>query len=235
MEIDAINTALAAKSTQSLDQHRLGINKNPVRNIDLSQEHTNGRMFEQAVQNANKAGETSASSNDNVKLSNSKVDGNSDAKNENPLTLNQKDARIIKQQFEPEEEVVDNSGEASLKQALKNIGINYLTLCQMSKDTIFVKASAIDKILSVEDKPHIKSEENTSDIKFGASSNVTQTQLKRQQVQKLAEEAYHDIDHLESEEGHEFQTSIIQGLDEADFGKDVVSLVFDRPVLLIQN
>ena len=61
MEVDAINAALASRSTTALDQQRLGVSNRPSRSLDLSQEHTNGRMFEQAVQNANKAGETSAS------------------------------------------------------------------------------------------------------------------------------------------------------------------------------
>ncbi len=74
MEVDSINIALAANSTQGLDQQSLGLNKKPVKALDLSQEHTNGRMFEQAVQNANKAGETSSEA-DNTKLSNSKIDG----------------------------------------------------------------------------------------------------------------------------------------------------------------
>ncbi len=236
MEIDAINSKLASRSTTALDQQRFGVSSRPTRALDLSQEHTNGRMFEQAVQNANKAGETSASSNDNVKLSNSKIDGNTDAKNENPLILNQKDARMVKDEVEPKEPDEDNSGETCLKHALKTFGINYETLSKLSHDTILVKGKAIDMLLTVNDENHEPDGKIASDdLKLGATSNITETQIKRNKVSNLAEETYHDIAHLEHEEGHDFHTSIIQGMDELAYAKEVVSLVFDRPALLLKE
>lgn len=236
MEIDAINANLASRSTTALDQQRLGINTKPTRVLDLSQEHTNGRMFEQAVQNANKAGETSSASSDNIKLSNSKVDGNTDAGNHNPLTLNQKDARMVKDEVEPKEAEEDNSGQTCLKIALKTFGINYDALSELSHDTILVKGTAIDSLLKVNDENHEVSAKVSSDnFKLGATSNITETQAKRNKVNALAEEAYHDIMHLEHEEGNHFHTSIIQGMDEVAYASEVVSLVFDRPALLLKE
>ena len=237
MEIDAINSKVASRSTTALEQQRFGINNRPTRALDLSQEHTNGRMFEQAVQNANKAGETSASSSDNIKLSNSKIDGNKDAKNENPLTLNQKDARITKEQVEPREAEEDGSGEACLKVALKFFDINYETLCELSHDTILVKGKAIDLLVGTDaDETELDTTPDISDaLVLGASSNISETQMKRNKVSLLAEEAFGDIVHLEIEQGNPLHTSIVQGQDESAFGKEVVSLVFDRPSLMIQT
>ncbi len=236
MEIDAINSKLASRSTTALEQQRLAITNRPSRALDLSQEHTNGRMFEQAVQNANKAGETAGGSSDNVKLSNSKIDGNADARNENPLTLNQKDARIIKEDADPEVVEEKASGETCLKQALKVFGVNYEALCQLSHDTVFVKGKAIDALVLQENENSTSArEDDLEPLKIGASSNLSDHQIKRQKVFILAEQTYHDIAHLEAEEGHAFETSIIQGLDEAVFAKEVVSLIFDRPFLFLQE
>lgn len=235
MEIDAINSKLASRSTTALEQQRLGISNRPSHALDLSQEHTNGRMFEQAVQNANKAGETSASSSDNIKLSNSKIDGNSDAKNENPLILNQKDARIVKEQADPEDAEEDSSGEICLKIALKTFDINYDSLCQLSHDTILVKGKAIDKLVDKETSGNELHTDHKSDaLKLGASSNISENQMKRNKVSLLAEEAYSDIVHLEIEQGNSLNTSIVQGQEQSAFGKEVVSLVFDRPSRMLK-
>lgn len=231
MEIDAINLKLSSRSTTALDQQSLGITNKPTRALDLSQEHTNGRMFEQAVQNANKAGETSASTSDNIKLSNSKVDGNSDAKNENPLILNQKDARMAKEQVEEVDTDEDVSGETCLKIALKMFDINYETLCQLSHDTILVKGKSIDMLVD-KDTNDLDSIPKLDELKLGASSNISEYQLKRNNVNLLAQEAYADIVHLEMEQGNSLNTSIVQGQNESAFGKEVVSLVFDKPALL---
>lgn len=232
MEIDAINSKLASRSTTALEQQRFGISNRPSRALDLSQEHTNGRMFEQAVQNANKAGETSASSSDNVKLSNSKVDGNRDAKNENPLVLNQKDARMVKEQVEPEELEEDGSGYACLKVALKTFSINYEALCQLSHDTILVKGKAIDMLINKDaELQEQDSNDFSENLKLGASSNISENQIKRNKVKFLAEEAYSDIVHLEMEQGNPLHTSIVQGQNKSAFGKEVISLIFDRPSL----
>lgn len=236
MEIDAINSKLASRSSTALEQQRLNISNRPARVLDLSQEHTNGRMFEQAVQNANKAGETSASSSDNIKLSNSKIDGNTDAKNENPLTLNQKDARMARDQVEPQEAEEDNSVETCLKVALKLFNINYDALSQLSHDTILVKGKAIEMLTDVDAKQHQHDAEHLSEpLKIGASSNISENQIKRNKVAILAEEAYRDILHLEMEHGTPIHISIVQGQDEAEFGKQVVLLVFDRPSLMIKT
>lgn len=237
MEIDAINSKLSSRSTTALEQQRLGISNRPLRALDLSQEHTNGRMFEQAVQNANKAGETSASTSDNVKLSNSKVDGNKDAKNENPLILNQKDARTAKEEVDQLEVEEDGSGHSCLKVALKTFDINYEALCELSHDTILVKGKAIDLLVG---KDTVETELDaaahvSNALILGASSNISETQMKRNKVSLLAEEAYSDIVHLELEQGNPLHTSIVQGQDERAFGKEVVSLVFDRPSLMIQT
>ena len=235
MEVDAINAALASRSTTALDQQRLGVSNRPSRSLDLSQEHTNGRMFEQAVQNANKAGETSASSSDNVKLSNSKIDGNTDAKSENPLILNQKDARMVRQQIEPIESEEEGSGQICLKMALKTFGINYEALCQLSHDTILVKGKAIDMLMdSVARQPELDGTHASENLKLGASSNISENQIRRDKVNVLAEEAYGDIVHLEVEQGNLLHTSIVQGQSEAAFGKEVVSLIFDRPSLILK-
>lgn len=232
MEIDAINSKLASRSITALDQQRFGVNNRPSRALDLSQEHTNGRMFEQAVQNANKAGETSASSSDNVKLSNSKIDGNRDAKNENPLILNQKDARMVKEQVEPALLEEDGSGYACLKVALKTFGINYEALCQLSHDTILVKGKAIDMLINKDAELQEQDSNNFSEnLKLGASSNISENQIKRNKVKFLAEEAYSDIVHLEMEQGNPLHTSIVQGQNKSAFGKEVISLIFDRPSL----
>lgn len=234
MEIDAINSKLASRSTTALEQQRLNISNKPARVLDLSQEHTNGRMFEQAVQNANKAGETNASSSDNIKLSNSKIDGNTDAKNENPLTLNQKDARMAKDEVEPKEAEEDSSAEACLKVALKFFDINYDTLCQLSHDTILVKGNAIDMLIDTDGNHYKLDVEHVSEpLKLGASSNISENQIKRNKVSALAKEVYRDIVHLEMEHGTPIHTSIVQGQDEAAFGKEVASLVFDRPSAII--
>lgn len=237
MEIDAINSKLASRSTTALEQQRLNISNRPARVLDLSQEHTNGRMFEQAVQNANKAGETSASSSDNIKLSNSKIDGNTDAKNENPLTLNQKDARMAKDEVEPKEAEEGGSGDACLKVALKTFDINYETLCELSHDTILVKGKAIDLLVETDTlDTELNTAMHVSDgLVLGASSNISETQMKRNKVSLLAEEAYSDIVHLEMEQGNPLHTSIVQGQDESAYGKEVVSLVFDKPSLMIKT
>lgn len=232
MEVDTINSALAANSTRGLDQKSLGLNNKAVRVLDLSQEHTNGRMFEQAVQNANKAGETSSASSDNVKLSNSKVDGNADAKNENPLTLNQKDARQVQEYIEADEEVLDNSGETVLKLALKIHHINYQSLTQMSKDTIVVKGQKIDNLHNADEPTLEQSLPNEAELKIGATSNISEWQLKRQKIKMIAEETYSEIAHLEALEGHAFHSSVVQGVDKAEFSTEVVSLIFDRPAIL---
>lgn len=230
MEVDSIKTALAANSTQGLDQQSLGLNKKPVHILDLSQEHTNGRMFEQAVQNANKAGETGSATSDNVKLSNSKVDGNADAKNENPLTLNLKDPRQVRKSAENDEAEEEMSGEEVLKQALKICEIDYQHLTKISKDTIFVKGQSIDKFLGEDEtSAEISSKIHQEDIKIGASVNISEHQQKRQKVRLIAQETYHEISHIEADVGHAFHASVIQGLDEADFGTEVLQLVFDRP------
>jgi hypothetical protein len=237
MEIDAINSKVASRSTTALEQQRFGINNRPTRALDLSQEHTNGRMFEQAVQNANKAGETSASSSDNIKLSNAKIDGNKDAKNENPLTLNQKDARMAKEQVERQEAEEDGCGQSCLKVALKTFDINYLTLCELSHDTILVKGKAIDFLVGTDraDSEAETSAHISDALILGASSNISEAQMKRNKVSLLAEEAFSDIVHLELEQGNSLHTSIVQGQDEKAFGKEVVSLVFDRPALMLDT
>jgi len=214
MEVDAINAALASRSTTALDQQRLGVSNRPSRSLDLSQEHTNGRMFEQAVQNANKAGETSASSS---------------------LILNQKDARMVRQQIEPIESEEEGSGQICLKMALKTFGINYEALCQLSHDTILVKGKAIDMLMdSVARQPELDGTHASENLKLGASSNISENQIRRDKVNVLAEEAYGDIVHLEVEQGNLLHTSIVQGQSEAAFGKEVVSLIFDRPSLILK-
>ena len=230
MEVDAINQSLASRSTQALDQHRLGLSNRGTRVVDISQEHTNGRMFEQAVQNANKAGETSASTSDNIKLSNSKVDQNADAKNENPLTLNQKEARQQKDYTQSDMPEDEEGGEDVLKQAFKTININYINLSEMSKDTILVKGQAIDKfVMTKEVSSELEKKADDDEIKIGQTSNISEVQIKRLKVQKIAEETYHDVAHLELEVGNEFQTSVVQGLIEIEFGKEVTSIMFDQP------
>ncbi len=236
MEVDAINSMLAANGTRALDQKSLGLTPKHTRVLDLSQEHTNGRMFEQAVQNANKAGETSASSSDNVKLSNSKIDQNADVKNENPLTLNQKDARSLKEHAESDKLEEDYSGEEALKQALQTLKISYMTLTQMSRDTLFVKGQIIDTLIAEYD-PDIEpdSVDNDGEIKIGVFPDISERQRKRQKVQEIAEETYSEIAHIEAEEGEAFHSSVVQGLSKADFGKEVTSMMFDQPAYFIEN
>jgi len=236
MEVDAINTALASNSTQGLDHQSLGLNKKPVRAIDISQEHTNGRMFEQAVQNANKAGETSAASSNNVKLSNSMVEGNADVRNENPLTLNQKEPRSLKEYAESDTPEEEETGETALKHALQVMEINYIDLSDASKDTIAVNGLKIDKILLAELNDG-KSEKAKGDasIKIGAGSNVTERELRREQVQSAAEATYQDLALIEAEEKNGFHSSVVQGLSKEYFGKEVTSLLFDQPTYFMDE
>ena len=229
MEIDAINSKLASRSTTALDQHRFAASHKPSRAIDISQEHTNGRMFEQAVQNANKAGETSAASSDNVKLSNSMIEGNADVRNENPLTLNQKEPRSLKEYAESETPEEEQTGETALKHALQVMEINYIDLSDASKDTIVVKGLAIDKFLFAETVEKSSDEiDDATSIKIGANSNVSERQQKRENVQAVAESAYHDMALIEAEEGNGFHSSVVQGLDKEYFGKEVTSILFDQ-------
>ncbi len=242
MEIDginsansAINTSLASNSTQGLDHQSLGLNKKPSRAIDITQEHTNGRMFEQAVQNANKAGATPGSSVDNVKLSNAKVDRAANARNENPLTLSQKDARLIKRLMDNDDPIDENSAETIIKQILKSLGINTTFLSQMSKDTIALKGQAIDTLTVLSDEKAENDLQESEPIVIGASANIREQKELRKAVEQIATETYGEISHIEMIEEQGLFIAILQSNDATDFAKQVCLRVLDRPAILVSD
>ncbi len=104
----------------------------------------------------------------------------------------------------------------------------------MSKDTVFVKGQIIDSLITTNEEG-VEIEAEASEIKIGASTNISNLQLKRQKVQLIAEEAYKKIAYIETEEGHAFQSSVIQGVNEADFSTEVASLIFDQPAYFTED
>jgi hypothetical protein len=234
MEIDgiksvnvAINTSLGANSTQGLDQHNLGLAKNINTSRVLSQVHTNGRMFEQAVQNANKAGATPGASSDTVELSNSKVDQAANTTTGNPLTLNQRDARFIREQAQATVTDATSHGETILKQVFKDNGINYTTMTTMSKDTIGMKGNLIDSLML---KGNEASANNATKgtITLGQSANLAEQKNLRQAVRTLASEAFRDVSEIETTEGLVIHSEALKQVHPDDFAKQVYLRVFDH-------
>jgi len=207
--------------------------------IDFSAEHTNGRMFEQAVQNANKTHETSAPP-DNVRYSDSKVDQDAKACNDKPLVLNDKNPKQEKELFTKESPAASYIGEEAIWQALLRNRIVGENLSKLSRDLVALNGQEMDKLLN---ERHEKNSSNKADpnhgdartddglakngsIKIGTHHDVHVRKSRRAQIHELAVETYHDLLKIEGELGNHIRTGILKELDARRFGRDVVGLLF---------
>lgn len=198
--------------------------------IDFSVEHTNGRMFEQAVQNANKTHETSASPN-NIHYADSKVDQKAKSGNEKPLVLNDKDPRQEEALNTKEKKKKVFDGEEALRHALTLSEIDYEKLSDLSKDMISLKGERMNEIRNEKHTiPDVEIEEHSEDshaIRIGASNAKDGSmKSKREAIHALAIEVHQNLIKIEADFDNHIKVSLMRQLDEVIFGKAVTNCLF---------
>jgi len=202
--------------------------------IDFSTEHTNGRMFEQAVQNANKTHETSAPP-DNVRYSDSKVDQDARPRNDKPLVLKDKNPKQEKEFLTNDKPAVSYTGEEAIWQALLQRTILSENLSGLSRDLVALNGRKMDALLN---EKHVDTPAGISclnnngatrddrSIKIGAHGDIHLRQSRRDRICRLSTETYHDLLKIEGELGNHIKTSLIKELDARRFGADVLNFLF---------
>lgn len=233
MEIDPIN--IARKVTNSLSPKEVEGKNAPAREhqIDFSTEHTNGRLFEQAVQNANKTHEVSAPP-ETITGSDSKVDAKDKSAHDRPLVLNNGDPRSTMEMAHEREEKRKLTGEEALLEALKQRNINIKTLSQLTLDLIALKGEKIDEQTTKNNVHSENSPETEADaskpsgnINLDTEQTIISFSSKRTRIEKIAEATYQDILRIEDGLGNRLDESLAKELNHTAFVKEVVLRVFD--------
>lgn len=233
MEIDPVN--IARKLTDSLNPKEIEGKQAPAKElqIDFSTEHTNGRLFEQAVQNANKTHEVSAPP-ETITGSDSKVDPKDKSAHDRPLVLNNGDPRSTMEMAHEREEKRRLSGEEALIEALKERDININTLSQLTLDLISLNGEKIDEQATNASRATqhstdgaIPVSKSDSEINLDTDQPVISFSSKRSRVEKIAEATYEDIIRIEDGLGNKLDESLVKELNQTAFSKEVVLRVFD--------
>ncbi len=219
MEIDAINFARETTQSKNADPLETDTDIKQKQQVDFSHEHANGRMFEQAVQNANKTHETSAPP-DTVRYSDSKVDGESKARNDKPLVLNEKDPRQIEALGNVEEKNDKLTGEETLIETFKVRRIKVAKLSKLSRDLIALNGDKLDEKSKQKNQIN-KNVPQSDEINLSTEKPAISFNNRRTEIEKIGETTYRDILKIEDELDNRLDLTLVQDLNEIAFGKEV--------------
>ncbi len=226
MEIDPIN--IAREVTKSVDSDRADGTTTPIQKqqVDFSHEHTNGRMFEQAVQNANMTHETSSPP-ELALESDAKIDAGEKPTNDKPLILNDKDPRSGEDDGARDDAKRNFSGKEALIEAFKVRHMKVKLLSTLSKDLIVINGQKIDEHLKMINHHSQPINPEDKEISFNSSQANISFNNKRVEIEKIGEATYEDILRIEDELNNRLDDTLVRGLNQAAFGKEVALRLLD--------
>lgn len=242
MEIDPVNQARDVTASLNPGKVDQAEKTSLEHKVDLSQEHTNGRMFEQAVQNANKTHETSAPP-DVTRQADSKIDREARAAIDRPLVLNDKQASEEQEAFYTLRDKERLSAEEIMLEVFAGRDIEPIRFSTLSLDLIALNGRKMDELMQArqESKPASKPpqpEDDNHDNKADSQKMLslkTSSQKdaqphilfdsKRARLTKLAEATYKDVMRIEEELGKTFDDSLVKDLNAKAFGEEVTGIL----------
>lgn len=233
MEIDPINLAREVTSSAGSNKAETVDATKPQKTADLSLEHTNGRMFEQAVQKANMTHETSAPP-EVARYSDSKVDKQARAAIDKPLILNNKSFQEPLHEDVPKAEDEKPNSQEAMLEAFKARRMNTKQFSTLAIDLIILNGNKMDDELSmnfnkdetlnsdaVEMKSETTEEKTPSEISLNTqNSNISFTN-KRSQLIRIAGATYCDVIRIEEELGNNLDDTLVRDLNQIAFGQEV--------------